>query len=89
MKNAQPIENPIPPGECWFEVYNPYEHLEAEPPQPLPVALTKEEARAIAKKKKVQQTRETREAKRASPYLQLKYETSRVLQRKLKAIFDE
>ena len=89
MKNAQPIDNPIPAGDCWFEVYNPYEHLEAEPPKPLPVALSEEEARALAKKKKAEQTRQARAAKRASPYLQNKFQTSKVLQKKLKAIFDE
>ena len=43
----------------------------------------------LAKKKKAEQTRQARAAKRASPYLQNKFQTSKVLQKKLKAIFDE
>lgn len=89
MKEPQPIDNPIPPGECWFEVYNPYEHLEAEPPKALPVALDAEEEKALRRKRATQTRRMEREAARASPYVQVNLKANRALQKKLKAIFDE
>ncbi len=89
MTVPNPIDNPIPAGDCWFEVYDPYAPMKATPPKATKKPLTDEEALALTRRLRNEARQKERDASRASPYLQVKMMTDKSLQKKLKAIFNE